>query len=77
MENIETLCNAIVIMAANDLRAALKTLDNDPDNQTARNRKDEVERFFRSAWYSKLTDISGEYLLSKLNEEVNHGSVPD
>ena len=30
----------------------------------------ECERFFRSAWYSTLTDIDGEYLISRLREEV-------
>ena len=27
--------------------------------------KDEVERFFRSAWYRELTSVDGEYLISK------------
>lgn len=29
-----------------------------------------IEQFFHSNWYSILTDISGEYLLSKLKEEL-------
>jgi len=33
--------------------------------------KDEVERFFRSAWYRELTSVDGEFLISKLQAEVD------
>lgn len=32
--------------------------------------KAEVERFFRSAWYRELTSVDGEFLILKLQAEV-------
>lgn len=32
--------------------------------------RDSIQRFFRSDWYKCLTDVDGEMLLRKLNEEV-------
>ena len=30
----------------------------------------EIERFFRSGWYSQLTSVDGEYLIKRLQEEI-------
>ena len=30
----------------------------------------EIERFFRSGWYSQLTSVDGEYLIKRLQDEV-------
>lgn len=70
MDGYEKLANAIVILAAKDYRAALKKLKKWPRNESAKIMKDEVERFFRSAWYRELTSVDGEYLISKLQAEV-------
>ena len=35
-----------------------------------RGRKREIEKFFRSGWFSILTNISGEMLIHKLRAEV-------
>jgi hypothetical protein len=48
----------------------LKKLKKWPRNESAKMMKDEVERFFRSAWYRELTSVDGEYLISKLQAEV-------
>ena len=66
----EALANAIIMQGVKDYRMALKALKQNPNNGTAKDTKAEVERFFRSQWYSALTDISGDYLIRKLNEEV-------
>lgn len=66
----ENLANSIVLLAVKDYRDALKKLKKWPRNEAAQIMKAEVERFFRSAWYRELTSVDGEYLISKLQVEV-------
>ena len=66
----ENLAKSIVLLAVKDYRDALKKLKKWPRNESAKIMKDEVERFFRSAWYRELTSVDGEYLISKLQAEV-------
>lgn len=66
----ENLANSIVLLAVKDYRDALKKLKKWPRNEAAQIMKAEVERFFRSAWYRELTSVDGEYLISKLQAEV-------
>ena len=65
------LSNAIIIQAAKDYRKALKRLKEHPHDTDARGVKDECERFFRSYWYSQLTNVDGEILIKKLQAEVS------
>ena len=58
----ENLANAIILHAVKDYRMALKSLKANPRNRTAQADKAEIERFFRSQWYSALTDVNGEML---------------
>lgn len=67
----ENLANSIVLLAVKDNRDALKKLKKWPRNESAQIIKDEVERFFHSAWYRELTSVDGEYLISKLQAEVD------
>lgn len=62
MNGYKELANAIILQAAKDYRKALK--------YDARGRKREIERFFRSEYFSTLTNISGEMLIQKLKAEV-------
>ena len=66
----ENLVNSIVLLAVKDYRDALKKLKKWPRNEAAQIMKAEVERFFRSAWYRELTSVDGEFLISKLQAEV-------
>jgi len=66
----ENLANSIILLAVKDYRDALKKLKKWPRNEAAQIMKAEVERFFRSAWYRELTSVDGEYLISKLQAEV-------
>lgn len=66
----ENLANSIVLLAVKDYRDALKKLKKWPRNEAAQIMKAEVERFFRSAWYRELTSVDGEFLISKLQAEV-------
>ena len=74
MSNITTyedLANAIILQAVKDYRMALKSLKANSRNRTARADKAEIERFFRSQWYSALTDVNGEMLIRSLQKEVD------
>lgn len=73
LENYEALARAIVRNAAREYVDALRALRRNPDNENAARMKEENERFFRSEWYMMLTDIDGEYLIRKLQEEVANG----
>ena len=66
----EQLSNAIVIQAADDYRIALKKIKAHPKDRKAIDEALEIERFFRSSWYSQLTGVDGEYLIKRLQDEV-------
>lgn len=66
----ENLANAIITAAAKDYMAALKILKKSPTNVTAKDTVRQCEKFFRSDWYSVLTDVDGEFLIRRLKEEV-------
>ena len=70
MDQFEGLANAIIIQAAADYRLALKQLRQNPLFQPAIRMSYEVERFFRSDWFSILTRINGIELLTRLKTEV-------
>lgn len=53
------------------LPQALKSLKANSRNRTAQADKRENERFFRSQWYSALTDVDGEMLIRFLQKEVD------
>lgn len=66
----ENLVNAIVLQAVKDYRTALKRLKKKPRNQAAISDAIECECFFRSGWYTALTNVDGEYLINRLREEA-------
>ena len=69
-DRYERLANAIILQAVTDYRAALKRIRRSPKNQDAIYEALRIERFFRSAWYSQLTSVDGEYLIRRLRDEV-------
>ena len=74
MSNItiyEDLANAIILQAVKDYRMALKSLKANSRNRAAQADKAEIERFFRSQWYSALIDVNGEMLIRSLQKEVD------
>lgn len=66
----ERLANAIILSAVADYRAELKRIKKNPENRLAINEALQIERFFRSQWYQQLTSVDGEFLISKLQEEI-------
>ena len=67
----ENLANAIILQAVKDYQMALKCLKNNPRDKVSLSDKNEIERFFRSQWFTALTTVDGEMLIASLNMEVN------
>ena len=65
----ESLANAIVLQAVKDYREARKKHRKRPKNEDAKLMIADCEAFFCSDWFAALTDIDGEALLRKLQEE--------
>ena len=60
----------IILQAVTDYRVALKKIKANPRNKDAINDALQIEKFFRSGWYSVLISVDGEYLIKRLQEEV-------
>ena len=71
----ERLANAIVLQAVADYRVALKKIKAHPKNREAISEALEIEKFFRSGWYSILTDVDGEYLIRRLQDEIRQSEA--
>ncbi len=64
----ENLANAVVIKAAKDHRRAISTLKRNNNSERAKYMLNETERFFLSDWFTVLTDLDGEVLMTKIRE---------
>lgn len=69
-EAYENLANAIIVLAVEDYKAALKHLKKSPENKGAIAGVKRLEKFFHSEWYEFLTDLDASYLLRKVRELV-------
>jgi hypothetical protein len=69
--NYENLANAVILQAVKDYRVALKCLKENPRNRMAMADKDEIERFFRSQWFTVLTSVDGGMLIRSMQMEVD------
>ena len=58
-KNYEDRANAIIIQAVKDYRRT--------QSPQVRN---EIKRFFKSQWFSMLTNVDGDMLIKKLEREV-------
>ena len=70
MNPYENLINAIILQAVKDYRKTLFRCNRHPEKPHYREDKSALEQFFRSGWFSFLTDINPEFLIRKLSEEV-------
>ena len=66
-EYIDNLAIGIIAMAAEDYREALKTRSHSCTRFSVK----EVEQFFRSQWFGRLTDADPEYIMERIKDEVN------
>ena len=70
MDPYQELANAIVMQAVKDYRIALLHSKKRPDNNGYQIEVASLERFFRSGWFGELTSLNTEYLIRRVNEEV-------
>lgn len=68
-EPYENLANAIVMQAVKDYRMARHKLRKRPKNADAKVMLEGCERFFLSDWFENLTNVNGEIVLRKLQQE--------
>ena len=70
---VRNLCTAIILQAVQDWKRATKILrggrDAEWDQDDAEKIKRYTEQFFLSDWFVALTDLNGERVLKRLNEE--------
>lgn len=66
-DGLENLANAIILQAVKDYRKALKGYSIDGRNCSSV--VSECERFFRSEWFRVLTNVNGEYLITRIRKE--------
>ena len=66
-EYIDNLAIGIIAMAAEDYREALKTRS----HKCSRFSVKEIEEFFRSQWFGRLTDADPEYIMERIRDEVD------
>ena len=62
----EALAGFIIFRAIQDYEICRRKLRRNPDHKTAARTVRELERFFRSRWFSILTDTDGNKLLERL-----------
>lgn len=74
MDDLEphvALANAIVMQACKDYRKTYRLhIRTYRVGEKSDDKLEELEKFFRSAWYRTLTDIDGEHLMKQIREEV-------
>ena len=70
MDPYQELANAIVMQAVKDYRIALLHSKKRPDNNGYQIEVASLERFFHSGWFGELTSLDAEYLIRRVNEEV-------
>ena len=70
MDPYQELANAIVMQAVKDYRIALLHSKKRPDNNGYQIEVASLERFFHSGWFGELTSLNAEYLIRRVNEEV-------
>ena len=65
----EALADYIIFLAVQDYQISRRKLRRNPDHKTAARTVRELERFFRSRWFSILTDADGNKMLERLKWE--------
>jgi hypothetical protein len=69
-DGYEALVQAIVLQAMEDYRRASRSLRRRPDRASARAMIRDVEQFFCSMWFVRITGLDGNEILEKLKGET-------
>ncbi len=71
-DGYEELADAIILAAVKDYRRALRALRRRPDSTRWEKVKRECEKFFRSGWFTVLTDADPEKMTDRLKKEARY-----
>lgn len=63
------LANAVILQTVKDYRTARSKLKKNPENERAKLMVKDLERFFRSDYFAVLSNLDGDALLERLEEE--------
>lgn len=69
-EGLNRLRAAIVHQAVDDYTSTLRKLKRKPKDKALLQEKKELEKFFRSEWFSALCDCDGERVMKAIQEKV-------
>lgn len=75
MSSYEELANAIIEQAVKDYKKALKGHFIHPNRKDYANEVLKLKQFFRSNWFSILTDLDGEYIINGVYDMVKKEMV--
>lgn len=64
-QGYQALANAIVVQACEDYRRAIRNFDV--------SKMYAIRRFFHSRWYEQLTNVNGDYILKRIEQEEIYG----
>ena len=70
LDGYQLLANAIVADAARDYRRTLRAAKRGDDHFLSHLHS--LKLFFRSSWYRMLTKVDAEYIMNRIEQEVEH-----
>ena len=68
-EALEALANAVVLQAVQDYKYAYKSYLEDPFNSVARDKVEDLRKFFRSGRFAAFTTADGDYIIECVEKE--------
>lgn len=66
--------NAIIVSAVREYRTYLRKLSRNENDINARIKVEDLEDFFYSDWFGVLTDFDPDYMIERLQKEVQDDS---
>ena len=72
----EDLANGIIEQAADDYKKALKRIKKSKQLKAAQEIHS-LNRWFRSEWFSMLTQVDPEYIIEKLNKYYGNNAIAE
>ena len=74
LDRYAEFANAIIVSAVREYRAYLRKLSRNENDINARIKVEDLEKFFYSDWFGVLTDLDPDYLIDRLQKEVQDDS---
>lgn len=70
LKHYEALAHAIIVQAVIDYKAARRILLKHPEDLLAQAEIKKIKRFFHSRYYRTLTNVDGDYLIKKIEADI-------